>query len=303
LKISCTIPLEKALERTKKVLFEDFNIGTWFTLGFCAWLANFGEGGGGGIGNQFPGFDPSHKGTRWIEDNWDTIIAAGIGIALISVLFILVMSWLRARGVFMFLDGIVRNRGAIKEPWKQFGPRGNRLFLANAALGIGSLVFIAIPLVVGFMIAWGDIRHERFEAAALIGLLVAVIGTIIPGILFSLCAWLLRNFVAPTMYLHDISVLEAWKRVKSEVIKVNLGAIGLFLLMRIALAFVFGSITVAAVFLTCCLVGIPYIGTVILLPLFVFERSYVLYFLEQFGPDWRFFPAAEVVVETVEPEL
>ena len=35
------------------------------------------------------------------------------------------------------------------------------------------------------------------------------------------------------------------------------------------------------------LVAIPYLGTVILLPLFVFLRCYSLCFLEQFGPSWR----------------
>jgi hypothetical protein len=34
---------------------------------------------------------------------------------------------------------------------------------------------------------------------------------------------------------------------------------------------------------------IPYVGTVILLPLFVFLRCYNLSFLEQFGERWRFY--------------
>ena len=37
---------------------------------------------------------------------------------------------------------------------------------------------------------------------------------------------------------------------------------------------------------TCCLVIVPYVGTVILLPLHVFVRSYSLCFLAQFGPDY-----------------
>ena len=38
------------------------------------------------------------------------------------------------------------------------------------------------------------------------------------------------------------------------------------------------------------MVAIPYVGTVILLPLFVFAEAYPLYFIEQFGPEWQVFP-------------
>jgi hypothetical protein len=38
--------------------------------------------------------------------------------------------------------------------------------------------------------------------------------------------------------------------------------------------------------------AIPYIGTVLLLPVLVFKRSYPLYFLRQFGPGYDVFPPA-----------
>jgi len=41
--------------------------------------------------------------------------------------------------------------------------------------------------------------------------------------------------------------------------------------------------------LTLCLAALPYLGSVILLPLTVFLRSYSLYFIEQFGSEWRVF--------------
>ena len=37
---------------------------------------------------------------------------------------------------------------------------------------------------------------------------------------------------------------------------------------------------------TCCLAAIPYVGTVILLPLFVFRQAYLLLFVRQFGPEY-----------------
>ena len=44
--------------------------------------------------------------------------------------------------------------------------------------------------------------------------------------------------------------------------------------------------------LTCCLAALPYVGTVFFLPFLVFVRSYSLYFMEQFGPQWTFFTDA-----------
>jgi hypothetical protein len=38
--------------------------------------------------------------------------------------------------------------------------------------------------------------------------------------------------------------------------------------------------------------AIPYLGTVLLLPVLVFKRSYSIYFLRQFGPEYDVFPPA-----------
>ena len=59
--------------------------------------------------------------------------------------------------------------------------------------------------------------------------------------------------------------------------------------MKLVLVFAGGIVAVLATCLTCCLVSLPYIGTVILLPILVFLRCYTLYFLEQFGEPWRIF--------------
>ena len=57
-----------------------------------------------------------------------------------------------------------------------------------------------------------------------------------------------------------------------------------------------GIIAMVATCATCCIAAIPYLGTVILLPLLVFIRCYSLCFLEQLGPDWQFFarPVPEI---------
>ena len=37
---------------------------------------------------------------------------------------------------------------------------------------------------------------------------------------------------------------------------------------------------------TCCITAIPYVGTVILLPVHVLFMSFLLLFVRQFGPDY-----------------
>jgi len=45
-------------------------------------------------------------------------------------------------------------------------------------------------------------------------------------------------------------------------------------------------VTCLATCATCCIAAVPYIGTVILLPVFVLLRLFSLLFLRQFGPDY-----------------
>ena len=51
--ISVTEPVSLAMKKTKEILFAPFNAGKWFTLGFCAWLAYLGSGGGSGFNSNF----------------------------------------------------------------------------------------------------------------------------------------------------------------------------------------------------------------------------------------------------------
>jgi hypothetical protein len=46
--VSVTVPLGQAIDRVKLVLFRPFDLGKWFVIGFCAWLAQLGETGFGG---------------------------------------------------------------------------------------------------------------------------------------------------------------------------------------------------------------------------------------------------------------
>jgi hypothetical protein len=55
-----------------------------------------------------------------------------------------------------------------------------------------------------------------------------------------------------------------------------------------------GIIVLLAILATCCIAGclllLPFLGTVLLLPVLVFKRAYPLYYLAQYGPQYDVFP-------------
>jgi hypothetical protein len=63
-------------------------------------------------------------------------------------------------------------------------------------------------------------------------------------------------------------------------------------LLKILIGICVAALAMAAFCLTCCIAAIPYVGSVILLPLSVFLQAYPLYFLQQFGPDWQVIPVS-----------
>ena len=90
------------------------------------------------------------------------------------------------------------------------------------------------------------------------------------------------------MILRSCRIMAAWGLFR-DIFKAHVGVFVLYLLFRFVLTLVISSIAMLACCLLCCTVLIPYIGTVILLPVVVFWRSYSVHFLEQFGGAYRLF--------------
>ena len=47
--VSVIDPINPAIERVKALLFAPFDLGRWFIIGFCAWLAQLSRYNGGGV--------------------------------------------------------------------------------------------------------------------------------------------------------------------------------------------------------------------------------------------------------------
>jgi hypothetical protein len=282
--------IETALERTKTLLFRPFDFGKWFALGFCAFLATLGQSGGGYTGgNPFGGAkgDEFEKVLPWILEHLTAVLAVGAAILLVGVALGVLLTWLSSRGEFMFLDGVARNRAEVVAPWHRFRVLGNSLFVFRLILGL--LGFGAILLVAGagLLVAWPSIQARIFDARA-VGAIVGGACLLVPIALFvGLLKLLIRDFVVPVMYKRDLPALEAFRVLRREILPGRVLPLVLFYLMALVMGLAAAILVILVTCMTCCIAALPYISSVVFLPVFVFFRCYSLYFLEQIGADWR----------------
>ena len=215
------------------------------------------------------------------------ILVLGISLLVVLVLVLIVLfAWLRARGGFMFIDCLVKNRAVIAEPWREFRKEGNSYFLFSLVVTFVLIVFaalLALPLIV---LAFKGRYFLHLHRDRLDVYVVLIIAAWIFVILLVIIAWaLIASFMVPVMYRRRGRAYEAFRAALS-LIAAHPGEILLYCLFLVVLAIATGLISCFAICATCCIAALPYIGTVILLPVFILFRSFSLVFLRQFGPDY-----------------
>jgi hypothetical protein len=300
--VSFTQPLTQSCARMARMLFRPFALGKWLVLGFAALLS---EGQLHKWGTRYTSHE--HHGGPFVPDAglhrvidflrhpvWGALVLALLAGILVVVL---VLMWVNSRGRFVFLDDVVRERAAIVEPWRRFGPHGNSLFvftLASLLVCGGALLLITLPTLPALLAA-ADSGEWKLVALLAIGGWVALL---IPlGIVIAYFFLFLHQFVVPIMYRHDVGVLAAWGRFLGLFRQHPLEFVG-FGLIYLLLAILFVAAVATIGLSTCCigfaLAATPYVGSVLLLPFEVIFRGYGPDFLAQFGPDYSVFetPAA-----------
>jgi hypothetical protein len=304
-KVSVIDPITPAIDRVKVMLFKPFELRKWFVIGFCAWLAYLGSGGGGNGGVQWHGPYKPHgqqaeiaegvnTAKEYLLDNLCWIIPL---IAIVAVVIIgmgLLIAWLNSRGRFMFLHCVAENKSEVKAPWHKFRGHGNSLFLFRVVLGIIGLAIVALPVLgivfLAIMMATKTVPYvASIPGIILCGLIIFVL-----AIVLSLVRKFTFDFVVPIMFLRTASCIAGWREFLT-ILSVNKARLALYILFQIVIAIAIGAIIAIGFCIGCCLccasllLFIPYIGTVILLPLLVFKRAYSLYYLRQFGPGFDVF--------------
>jgi hypothetical protein len=287
--ISVTGPVSPAIDRTRKILFGPFELRKWFVLGFCAWLASLGRGGGGGTSWKSPVHDYRHAIETvgdWLRVHLGLVIVLAVVLGLLFVGLAILMAWLSSRGQLMFLDGVVHDRGAVVEPWGRFRALGDSLFgfrIVVALIALATLGVLVVPLVLALIPrGWGS-EVLGPGVIALLGLWLVALLAAACG--FALVGMAVTNFIVPIMWLRGCRVMAAWSEFL-PLLRAHAGTFVLYVLFRIVLLVGFVVIAVAVTCVTCCIAALPYIGTVVLLPVHVFLRCYSIGFLSQFGPGY-----------------
>ncbi len=301
-RISVIDPISPALERVKLILFRPFDIGKWFVIGFCAWLAYLGSGGGGGgggpnfsFGNGFDQSGPQLDHAKdFVLDNLHWIIPSVIAVAVLIIAIGVLITWFSSRGRFMFLHCVALNKAEVKVPWHKYRYQANSLFLFRIVVGIISFVFfvLLIGVIVLFIILLTR-SHAHIGAPAIIALILFSLLIIVPvAIAFALLMKFTMDFVVPIMYLRAYTCTDAWREFWT-LLTSNKGRFTLYILFQIVITMAISAIVFAAMCITCCcaacILAIPYIGTVLMLPLLVFKRAYSLCYFRQFGPTFDVF--------------
>jgi len=310
--ISVTEPVSPALERVKTMLFKPFDLGKWFTIGFCAWLALLGDGGGGGGGfnsgfnNHFNNNNSGgmtaesfrhgyHRTRDYVMNNLDWIIPALAAAVILLLAFWVLIIWLSSRGRFMFLHCVALDKAEVAEPWNKFEREANSLFCFRLVMALIGIVLMLPTLIV---IAGLIVRMVLRGEPDFIGIMVAAgLGLVFfaVAIVFALINKFTEDFIVPIQFLRGGKCLAAWKEFWGLLAN-HAGLFTLYILFQIVMGMAIGIIVLGAVLITCCLAAclmiIPYLGTVLLLPVLVFKQSYPLYFLRQFGPGYDVFPPA-----------
>jgi len=306
-------PFLKAWERMKTALFRPFDIGKWFVLGFSAFLAYL-LNNGGRWGN-FPGFPGNNRKIKtpdieqipgqvseWIHLHIIAAIFIVIGI-LVGIGVVLVLTWLSSRGGFIFLDNVVYDRARIVKPWGKYRILGNSLFFWRIGYAVVSSVIVLPLLAITLILV---IRYSRgpFNPSSVIAFISLGFIWLIITLAAAYISLFTNSFVVPVMYKHELRIIPAWQKFLL-ILKSHFGH---FLLYGLFIFVLTIGITIAAILagcLTCCigylLLGLPYISSVILLPVSFTLRAFSLEYLAQWGEDYSVFPGESLPPDDVPP--
>lgn len=311
--IGFTVPTSISWWRMKQILFNPFDIGKWFVLGFTAWLAtlveaNSGGGGSGGTGdlsdagNELEVEEVINEGFSWVQENIEVVFGVGAVIAAIVIVVVVLLTWVQSRGKLMFLDNVINNRALVGQPWKEYRSEGNSLFIWTLLFSF--IVFLIIGAVGGGggLIIYKELSVNDMEwTGAAIGSSIGLVGfLLLLGLLFGYVKVLLEDFVVPLMYQRRLSTTDAW-RVFLSLHSQNKGRFVLYFLWSIVLTIGWSFALMVVILITCCIAGIlmvfPYLGTVLILPMLVFFRVLGPTFLRQFGDDYDLWKGTQLEVQ------
>lgn len=287
-------PLSRAWERTRVILWQPFDLANWLLLAFAAWVAGLTTDTGSAaawrvdqndIGRQsWDGFEHALDGLA-ASVVWLPLVVLGI---MVGLAFAVLLLWVTSRFKFIYLESVVRGRAEIVEPWKKFEALGNSLFLWRLCFSLACIAGAVLVMIAFFAPAAGFSVHEALAGLSVAAGAFGVMGLMVFGIVATFIGLFTESFVIPIMYRYDLKVLDAWRAflpwLKAR--PFHFVVYGLFVLMLVV---VFGAFFSVFCLMTCCMAAMPFLGTVLLLPVWVTYRLLSVEFLAQFHSDFDLF--------------
>lgn len=302
-------PLESAFSTTRRLLFNPFDFGKWLVLGFMAWIYQLGD-----VGiTPFQGEKlKTDLGGNWespraflenlgalirrtlepVSDNLYWLVPLVTLVALVSAAIWVVLTWLSSRGGFLFLNGVATNRTDIVGPWNEFAREGDSLFRFRLAVGLTGFLLTTSLTVGAFLLQASPFLSSAGSTWIAFGLLLT------PAVASAMGLWLIgsltEDFVVPIQYQRRCGCRTAWGLLLGHMTRFPTAFL-LYLLIQIPLSIATALAVLVFAVITCCgccLLFVPYVSTVILLPVFVLHRAYPMHFLAQLGPEWDAFRAS-----------
>jgi hypothetical protein len=303
--------ISQAVERSKQLLFP-FKGEKWFALGFTVFLAQCGEGGGGSFnmpsipGGSGPSRTPSSgvggaagEFQKFIDEtlktfnaDWALYVTLALGGVVLAFGIWAFVLWFSSRAKLMFVESVIWDRVDVGGQWSRAGELGFSLFKFRLAFGLGGSLVMLSAIAASAVVALPDWQAGAFFGTrALIGYSLFGGAVLFLGMPLGIALALLDDFVVPLMVVRNVRVRVAWSAFRAEVLAGNVGGLILFYLLRFVLAIAIATAAFIITCVTCCLTALPYLGTVILLPIFVFSRAYPLFYMQQLG--LQIFPQPE----------
>ncbi len=288
--VSVSNAVEDAFAWMHRLLFKTLDVKGWLVLWFCSFLAGLARSPGQfSSSGQFSGGEPSklpwNEVGQWVTVHLTMVIFVGVILFVVSIAIWMVMLWLGSKGTFMLLDGIVNGRAAVKKPWHAYRAISNSLFGARVVLWVAGAVGLIVIAGLGVLLALPDINAAHFGDRALVGAVTAGVLLFLFIVAFSIVNALLMDFVTLVMYRHDMRVMPAVRFFLDHALKGRVFSYIVFYLLKIALSMLAGIAVTLATCVTCCLAALPYIHSVVFLPVTVFFKAYAIYFLGQQGDE------------------
>jgi len=293
---SCLEAASLAYSRTVSVLFKPFDMTRWFSMGFCAWLAylgtqsgNFngvGNGDAGGLKLQFDGMLDKVS-TATVHPG---VVALVVGVALLGLLFALWLCSLRSRGDFMFLHRWYRPDAPLLHCWQAAQDSGRKLFVWRLSFFLIALLLFALNAAFAFSLILKPYRAagKVWSGALLMPAVACATAAVLLSVAVQLVAHLAKAFVVPVMYWQGVTAPRAWL-VVFALCNQYPGAVLGYLVWGFLCGLAAGVAIVVLGLATCCLgfipMLLPYVGTVMLLPVYLFFRGYAVCFISQWRPE------------------